>query len=130
MGQQRVLYVIFRYRDNHSSWAAMRGDEHGIAVFHSPQHRGGLRFKLPHVGKLHWVPHGFKCDHMLAIRKYAVKRCLVVVRRVWIGGFNGWGRLGAPRSGRTYSRVYRAATAKRTEHVPGMRRQEPLIIHA
>src|SRR3989442_6375379 len=125
MGQQRVLYVIFRYRDNHSSWAAMRGDEHGVAVFHSPQHRGGLRFKLPHVGKLHWVPHGFKCDHMLAIRKYAVKRCLVVVRRVWIGDLSGWCRAGPWRSGMAYSRVIGAATAKGSEHVRVARRQDP-----
>src|SRR3989454_1856806 len=128
MGQQSVLYVIFRYRDNHSSRAAVRGDEHGVAVFHSPQHRGGLRFKLPHVGKLHWVPHGFKCDHMLAIRKYAVKRCLVVVRRVWIGGFSGGRRMGPGRGGRTYSRGYGGSAAKGAEHVRGMRGQGPPII--
>src|SRR2546426_3354347 len=28
MGQQSVLYVIFRYRDNHSSRAAVRSEEH------------------------------------------------------------------------------------------------------
>src|SRR3989454_12573505 len=38
--------------------------------------------------------------------------------------------MGPGRSGRTYSRVYGAATAKGSEHVRVMRRQDPLIIHA
>src|SRR2546428_4765878 len=46
----------------------------------------------------------------------------------WRGFPCGWRRMGPGRSGRTYSRVCGAATAKGSEHVRATRRQDPLLV--
>src|SRR2546425_12913437 len=82
--------------------------------------RGGFRWSKDHLRN----DRNQKGERQLS-EKQPVHFCSLLSAQ---NNLSGWRRVGPWRSGRAYSRVCGAATAKGSEHVRVMRRQAPLFV--